>query len=86
MSKIVIFLLMAIANKIIRDTLPDLSLIKGFQRFIVPWLFIGYLYWLHAKVRRSKNPAVKNRLQHQLLTLTAAIVVASSVGIHKKAE
>lgn len=84
MSKIFTFLLNAVATKIIRDTLPDLSLIKGFQKHIAPWLFIGYLHWLHAMARRAKNPDVKNQLQHQLMTLTVVVVLANSTDIKIK--
>jgi hypothetical protein len=42
MKTALLFLLVAVLNKIIRDTLPNLSLIKGFQKKVVPLLLLGY--------------------------------------------
>ena len=86
MSRTFTFLVMAVVTKIIRDTLSDLSLTKGFQKHISPWLFIGYLHSLHSMAGRAKHPAVKNRLQHHLLTLSVVVLLANSVDVEKHLE
>ncbi len=83
MKAFLIFLLLAFGNKLVRDNLPDLNLNRIFQKHIAPFLFISYLHWLQAGARRAKNPDVKNRLQHQLLTLSVIVVLANSVDVKK---
>ena len=83
MKAFLIFLLLAVGNKLVRDNLPDLNLSRIFQKHIAPFLFIGYLHWLQTRARRTKNPDVKNRLQRQLLTLSVVVVLANSVGIKR---
>jgi hypothetical protein len=86
MKAFLIFLLLAFGNKLVRDNLPDLNLNRLFHKHIAPWLFIGYLHWLHTMARRAKNPDVKNRLQHRLLTLTVVVVLANSTNTKNIAE
>lgn len=75
MKTALFFLLVAVLNKIIRDTLPNLSLIKGFQKYIEPLLLLGYLHLLQAAIRRAKKPEVKHRLQLTLVVLSISILI-----------
>lgn len=43
MKTILAFLLLAFANKLIRDNLPDLNLIKGFKKYAASLLFTLYM-------------------------------------------
>jgi hypothetical protein len=76
---ILTFLLLAFANKFVRDNLPDLNVGRAFQQYIFPLLFGVYLYWLQVAIRRAKNPDAKTRLQTILVALSLVVLLTHPI-------
>jgi hypothetical protein len=59
----------------VEDTLPNLSLINGFMKYVAPCIFLFYLKMLHFVIKHSKDSEAKKRMEHSYIMIIASGVI-----------
>ena len=80
MRDIIIFVLGAIAGKLIQDNLPNMHykhLYKLYKKTIQPLFVIGYLGLLFTVIKLTKNPEQQKQLNMIFTTVLVVCIIAT---------
>jgi len=87
MKTILIFLACIFATKLIEDNLPNLhykNIIKGFEKYILPYLLMAYLGFLYLQVKIYRDKELEKNYTHTLLIITVVIIAAQALNKHQQ--